>query len=69
VRVFRANEKGLKRQFADCFCHLNPNVAEKQSKMAFQGRLLRCETPIWVSSADLTLSEIWLKDANRDFAP
>jgi len=37
--------------------------------MAFQGRLLQREMPIWVSSADFTLREIWLKDANRDFAP
>jgi len=48
---------------------VNPNVAEKQSTMAFQRRLFRFETPIWVLSADFTLHEIWRKDANRGFTP
>ena len=46
-----------------------PNVAEEQSKMAFQGRLFPCETPSWALSANSTLREMWLQDANRGLMP
>jgi len=52
-----------------CRVVVYPNVAEKQSKMAFQGRLLPCETPSWALSANSTLRELWLQDANRGLMP
>jgi len=45
------------------------NVAEKQSKMASQGRLFPCEIPIWALSLDFTSREISPQDSRRRFIP
>jgi len=48
---------------------MNPNVAEKHSTTAFQGRRLSCESPIRVFSPEFTLHAIWRKNVRSGFTP